>query len=170
VLRAAAPGLIACLAPAGLLGPAGCVALLGVSSLLSAWSIAGNYTLIADLLLADQRVAGNTVFGLAGQPSLLIGPAVAGVLAAVAGPAPRGRGDRRAVRRWPVWPAMTGIVLGWGSPSCRSACSRRSSSARSSGAVEVAVHGGAPGRQPAGRAGAGDRGEQRRRPEQDRCA
>jgi hypothetical protein len=109
VLRAAAPGLIACLAPAGLLGPAGCVALLGVSSLLSAWSIAGNYTLIADLLLADQRVAGNTVFGLAGQPSLLIGPAVAGVLAAVAGPAPRGRGDRRAVR---VLPATLAGVAG----------------------------------------------------------
>ena len=36
VLRAAALGLIACLALAGLLGPAGYVALLGVSSVLSA--------------------------------------------------------------------------------------------------------------------------------------
>jgi MFS transporter, DHA3 family, macrolide efflux protein len=32
-------------------------------------------------------VAGNTVFGLADQLSLMIGPALAGVLAAVTGPA-----------------------------------------------------------------------------------
>jgi MFS transporter, DHA3 family, macrolide efflux protein len=87
VLRAAALGLIACLALAGLLDPAGYVALLGVSSLLSAWGIAGKYTLIADLLPPGQRVAGNTVFGLADQLSLMIGPALAGVLAAATGPA-----------------------------------------------------------------------------------
>jgi hypothetical protein len=87
VLRAAALGLIACLALAGRLDPAGYVALLGVSSLLSAWGIAGKYTLIADLLPPDQRVAGNTVFGLADQLSLMIGPALAGVLAAATGPA-----------------------------------------------------------------------------------
>src|SRR5579863_10403610 len=39
VLRAAALGLIGCLALAGLLSPAGYVALLGVSSLLSAWGV-----------------------------------------------------------------------------------------------------------------------------------
>ena len=50
VLRACALGLIACLALAGLLGPAVYVALLGVSSVLSAWGVAGKYTLIADLL------------------------------------------------------------------------------------------------------------------------
>ena len=61
-LRAAVLGLIACLALAGLLGPAGYVALLGVSSLLSAWGVAGKYTLIADLLPGEHRVAGNTVF------------------------------------------------------------------------------------------------------------
>ena len=87
VLRAAALGLIACLAVAGLLGPAGYVALLGVSSLLSAWGIAGKYTLIADLLPPEQWVAGNTVFGLADQLSLMIGPALAGILAAATGPA-----------------------------------------------------------------------------------
>jgi hypothetical protein len=87
VLRAVALGLIGCLALAGRLGPAGYVALLGVSSLLSAWGVAGKYTLIADLLPAEQRVAGNTVFGLADQLSLMIGPALAGVLAALAGPA-----------------------------------------------------------------------------------
>jgi DHA3 family macrolide efflux protein-like MFS transporter len=87
VLRAAALGLIGCLALAGRLDPAGYVALLGVSSVLSAWGVAGKYTLIADLLPAEQRVAGNTVFGLADQLSLMIGPALAGVVAAVAGPA-----------------------------------------------------------------------------------
>jgi Major Facilitator Superfamily len=87
VLRAAALGLIACLALAGLLNPAAYVALLGVSSVLSAWGIAGKYTLIADLLPPEQRVAGNTVFGLADQLSLMIGPALAGAVAAAAGPA-----------------------------------------------------------------------------------
>jgi MFS transporter, DHA3 family, macrolide efflux protein len=87
VLRAAALGLIACLALTGQLDPAGYVALLGVSSLLSAWGTAGKYTLIADLLPPEHRVAGNTVFGLADQLSLMIGPALAGVLAAVTGPA-----------------------------------------------------------------------------------
>jgi len=87
VLRAAALGLVGCLAIAHLLDPAGYVGLLGVSSLLSAWGVAGKYTLIADLLPAGQRVAGNTVFGLADQLSLMIGPALAGVVTALAGPA-----------------------------------------------------------------------------------
>jgi DHA3 family macrolide efflux protein-like MFS transporter len=87
VLRAAALGLIGCLALAGRLDPAGYVALLGVSSLLSAWGMAGKYTLIADLLPAGERVAGNTVFGLADQLSLMIGPALAGVVTALTGPA-----------------------------------------------------------------------------------
>src|SRR6266851_5419426 len=87
VLRAAALGLIGCLAIAKLLDPEGYVALLGISSLLSAWGLAGKYTLIADLLPAEHRVAGNTVFGLADQLSLMIGPALAGVVTALAGPA-----------------------------------------------------------------------------------
>jgi MFS transporter, DHA3 family, macrolide efflux protein len=87
MLRAAALGLIGGLALAGRLDPAGYVALLAVSSLLSAWGVAGKYTLIADLLPPDQRVAGNTVFGLADQTSLMIGPALAGLLAAATGPA-----------------------------------------------------------------------------------
>ena len=87
VMRAAALGLIGCLAIAHLLDPVGYVGLLGVSSLLSAWGVAGKYTLISDLLPAEQRVAGNTVFGLADQLSLMIGPALAGVVTALAGPA-----------------------------------------------------------------------------------
>jgi len=87
VLRALALGLIAGLAVAGILDPVGYVALLGVSSLLSAWGVAGKYTLIADLLPAEHRIAGNSLFGLADQLSLMIGPALAGVVTALAGPA-----------------------------------------------------------------------------------
>jgi hypothetical protein len=87
VLRAVALGVVGCLALAGLLDPPAYVALLGASSLLTAWGVAGKYTLIADLFPADQRVAGNTVFSLADQTSLMIGPALAGVVTALAGPA-----------------------------------------------------------------------------------
>ena len=87
VLRALALGLIGGLAVAGTLDPVGYVALLGMSSLLSAWGVAGKYTLIADLLPAEHRVAGNSLFGLADQLSLMIGPALAGVVTALAGPA-----------------------------------------------------------------------------------
>jgi DHA3 family macrolide efflux protein-like MFS transporter len=87
VLRATALGLAGCLALAHLLDPPAYVALLGASSLLSAWGVAGRYTLIADLLPAEHRVAGNTVFGLTDQTSLMAGPALAGIVAALAGPA-----------------------------------------------------------------------------------
>jgi MFS transporter, DHA3 family, macrolide efflux protein len=87
VLRAGALGLVGGLALAGRLDLPVYVALLGVSSLLSAWGVAGKYTLIADLLPAGQRVAGNSVFGLADQVSLMIGPALAGGVTALAGPA-----------------------------------------------------------------------------------
>jgi MFS transporter, DHA3 family, macrolide efflux protein len=87
VLRALALGLVGGLAIAGTLDPEGYVALLGVSSLLSAWGVAGKYTLISDLLPAEHRIAGNSVFGLADQLSLMIGPALAGVVTAAAGPA-----------------------------------------------------------------------------------
>ncbi len=87
VLRAAALGLIGCLALAHLLDLGLYVALLGVSSLLAAWGQAGKYTMIADLLPTEQRVAGNSVFGLADQLSFMIGPALAGLITALAGPA-----------------------------------------------------------------------------------
>ena len=87
VLRAVALGLVGCLALAGVLDLPGYVVLLGASSLLTAWGVAGKYTLIADLFPAEQRVAGNTVFSLADQLSLMIGPALAGVVTALAGPA-----------------------------------------------------------------------------------
>jgi len=108
VLRACALGLIGCLALAGQLGPAGYVALLGVSSLLSAWGVAGKYTLVADLLPPEQ-----------------LGP---------------GPGPARAAR----------AALGGAGRVLR----RRGHL----GPVDVPVHGGVPGREPAGGAGPGHRG------------
>ncbi|HVH65094.1 MAG TPA: MFS transporter [Candidatus Acidoferrum sp.] len=87
VVRAAALGLAATLALTGLLNPFWYVCLLGISSLLSAWGLAGRYTVIANALPPTDRVAGNTVFGVMDQVSLVIGPALAGVLTALAGPA-----------------------------------------------------------------------------------
>jgi hypothetical protein len=87
VLRGTALGLAGGLALAGRLDLPAYIALLGASSLLTAWGVAGKYTLIADLFPADQRVAGNTVFSLADQLSLMLGPALAGVVTALAGPA-----------------------------------------------------------------------------------
>jgi MFS transporter, DHA3 family, macrolide efflux protein len=87
VLRTLALGLAGALALAGTLDPLGFVLLLGASSVLSAWGAAGKYTLIAELLPAEQRVAGNTVFGLSDQASFMIGPALAGIVTALAGPA-----------------------------------------------------------------------------------
>ncbi|HXZ99074.1 MAG TPA: MFS transporter [Candidatus Binatia bacterium] len=87
VVRATALGLAAALALAGLLHPWWYVCLLGISSLLSAWGLAGRYTLIADALPPADRIAGNTVFGVLDQASLMIGPALAGVVSVLAGPA-----------------------------------------------------------------------------------
>lgn len=87
VVRAAALGLAAALSLGGLLDPFWYVCLLGISSLLSAWGMAGRYTLIAEVLPPAHRVAGNTVFGALDQMSLMLGPALAGVLSALAGPA-----------------------------------------------------------------------------------
>jgi hypothetical protein len=87
VLRAAALGAIPALDAAHLLGPGGYVALLGVSSLLHAWGTAGQYTLVADVLPAGRRVAGNALLGTVSELSMVAGPALAGVLTAAAGPA-----------------------------------------------------------------------------------
>jgi hypothetical protein len=87
VVRGAALGLAAALALAGLLDPFWYVVLLGISSVLSAWGLAGRYTVIAEALSPADRVAGNTVFGVLDQLSLIIGPALAGVVSGSAGPA-----------------------------------------------------------------------------------
>jgi predicted MFS family arabinose efflux permease len=86
-LRAVTLGLVAVLAGAGLLNPVGYVALLAVSSLLHAWGSAGAYTLVAELLPDEDRVTGNALLSTFTQAALVVGPALAGGLTALAGPA-----------------------------------------------------------------------------------
>lgn len=85
-LRAVALGLIPVLAVAQLLTPLTYVCLLGVSSLLRAWGMAGQFTVVAEILPPQHRVAGNGLLGVTAEITLIGGPALAGVLAAVAGP------------------------------------------------------------------------------------
>ena len=56
------------------------VALLAVSSLLHAWGSAGKYTLLAELLPEEQRLAANTLVSTLNFAGTIAGPAIAGVL------------------------------------------------------------------------------------------
>ena len=65
---------------AGLLTPPLYVGLLAISSLLHAWGSAGTYTLLAELLPDEQRLAANTVISSLNFAATIAGPAIAGVL------------------------------------------------------------------------------------------
>jgi MFS family permease len=65
---------------AGLLTLPVYVGLLAVSSLLHAWGSAGKYTLLAELLPAEQRLAANTLVSSLNFAATIAGPAIAGVL------------------------------------------------------------------------------------------
>ena len=56
------------------------VVLLAVSSLLHAWGSAGKYTLLAELLPDEQRLAANTLVSSLNFAATIAGPAIAGVL------------------------------------------------------------------------------------------
>jgi MFS family permease len=56
------------------------VVLLAISSLLHAWGSAGQYTLLAELLPGEQRLAANTLVGSLNFAGTIAGPAIAGVL------------------------------------------------------------------------------------------
>jgi MFS family permease len=56
------------------------VAMLAVSSLLHAWGSAGMYTLLAELLPDERRLAANTLVGSLNFAGTIAGPATAGVL------------------------------------------------------------------------------------------
>ncbi len=86
-LRALALGAAGLLAAAHLLAPLSYVCLLGLSSLLHAWGTAGQYTLIAEILPPRHRVAGNGLLGITAQVTMIAGPALAGFITGVAGPA-----------------------------------------------------------------------------------
>jgi MFS family permease len=64
---------------AGLLTPL-YIVLLAVSSLLHAWDSAGKYTLLAELLPHEQRLAANTLISSLNFAATIAGPAIAGVL------------------------------------------------------------------------------------------
>ncbi|MEU4603946.1 MFS transporter [Kribbella sp. NPDC023972] len=65
---------------AGALTPPLYVVLLAVSSLLHAWGSAGMYTLMAELLPEEQRLAANTLVSSLNFAATIAGPAIAGVL------------------------------------------------------------------------------------------
>jgi DHA3 family macrolide efflux protein-like MFS transporter len=87
-LRAAALGVIPLLSAIHVLHLITYVAVLGVSSLLHAWGAAGQYTLIAEVLPARHRLAGNALLAALAEITFVIGPALAGLLTLVCGPAP----------------------------------------------------------------------------------
>ena len=72
---------------AGLLTPLFYVLLVGVSSLLHAWGSAGQYTLLAELLPPEQRLAANTLVSSLNFAATIAGPAIAGVLVTYVSPA-----------------------------------------------------------------------------------
>jgi hypothetical protein len=86
-LRAAALGAIPALYASGVLRAWLYVALLGVSSVLHAWGLSGQYTLIAAHLPAASRTAGNALLSSFSMAALIVGPLLAGLAVALAGPA-----------------------------------------------------------------------------------
>ncbi|MFJ6216922.1 MFS transporter [Streptomyces sp. NPDC092296] len=82
--------LLGCVPPAwlaGVLHPVLYVVLLGGSSVLHAWGSAGKYSLLAQLLPPDQRLAANALVTSSASASVVIGPALAGFLATAVSPA-----------------------------------------------------------------------------------
>jgi predicted MFS family arabinose efflux permease len=86
-LRAVALALIPLLYGFGALAPGLYVALLAASSLLHAWGISGQYTLVAEHLPPEARTAGNALLSAFGAVAYVVGPLLAGLVVAAAGPA-----------------------------------------------------------------------------------
>ncbi len=86
-IRAVLLGCVPLAWAAGVLHPVLYVALLAGSSVLHAWGNAGKYSLLAGLLPPEQRLAANALVSSSVSASIVIGPALAGFLAAVIGPA-----------------------------------------------------------------------------------
>ncbi|MGZ9935677.1 MFS transporter [Streptomyces sp. NC-S4] len=86
-IRAVLLGCVPLAWAAGVLHPALYVALLAGSSVLHAWGNAGRYSLIAQILPPDQRLAANALVSSSVSASIVVGPALAGFLAVVISPA-----------------------------------------------------------------------------------
>ncbi|MFI9048152.1 MFS transporter [Streptomyces sp. NPDC053427] len=86
-LRALLLGCVPLAWAAGILHPVLYVVLLAGSSVLHAWGSAGKYSLLSQMLPPDRRLAANALVSASTSASVIIGPALAGFLAAVVGPA-----------------------------------------------------------------------------------
>ncbi|WP_051969198.1 MFS transporter [Kitasatospora azatica] len=86
-MRAAFLGCIPLAWALGLLHPALYLTLLAGSSLLHAWGGSAKYAMAAQILPAEQRLAANALLSTSGWVSTIVGPALAGVLAAAIAPA-----------------------------------------------------------------------------------
>jgi len=86
-LRAVTMAVIPLLYASGALRAGSLVALLGASSLLHAWGLSGQYTLVAEHLPPGHRTAGNALLSGFGMAAFVIGPLLAGLAVAAAGPA-----------------------------------------------------------------------------------
>jgi len=86
-LRAVALATIPLLYTFGVLGPGLYVGPLAASSLLHAWGISGQYTLVAEHLPPEDRTAGNALLSGFGAVAYVVGPLLAGLVVAAAGPA-----------------------------------------------------------------------------------
>ncbi|KOG57231.1 MFS transporter [Streptomyces virginiae] len=86
-IRAVLLGCVPLAWAAGVLHPVLYVALLAGSSVLHAWGNAGKYSLLAGLLPPEQRLAANALVSSSVSASIVVGPALAGFLAAVISPA-----------------------------------------------------------------------------------
>jgi len=86
-LRAVTLSVIPLLYAFGALRVASYVALLAASSLLHAWGLSGQYTLVAEHLPPEARTTGNALLSGFGMAAFVIGPLLAGVAVAAAGPA-----------------------------------------------------------------------------------
>ncbi|MFG2975554.1 MFS transporter [Streptomyces sp. NPDC048331] len=86
-IRAVLLGCVPLAWAAGVLHPVLYVALLAGSSVLHAWGNAGRYSLLAQILPPEQRLAANALVSSSVSASIVVGPALAGFLAVVIGPA-----------------------------------------------------------------------------------
>jgi len=86
-LRAATLSMIPLLYALGGLRAGSYVALLAVSSLLHAWGISGQYTLVAEHLPPQHRTTGNALLSGFSMAAYVVGPLLAGLAVAAAGPA-----------------------------------------------------------------------------------
>lgn len=86
-LRAVLLGCVPVAWAVGVLHPVVYVVLLAGSSVLHAWGTAGKYSLLAQILPPDQRLAANALVSSSASASVIAGPALAGFLATAVSPA-----------------------------------------------------------------------------------